>query len=817
MNSGRPWKLLAAISALLAMAVFGLQALFLVQGARRDLDFMAIRAANRSQATANQVQAICSRVDLLLQEVRDQMDPGEVGPGPGVRTGARAASMRDLLNRLQARVPMVRQIQVVAADGRCVYSTFERVPDVSIADRAYFQEQREARVDRTVVSTPLQGRVSGRWGIYLSRRLVRADGAFAGLVLAGLDTEDLNSAMTTVDQGHWVFTLYHRDGTVVAHQPARRELTGTRPADFRRFDPGRPGPQPFRGPGLTESEPHLFALSAVPGYPLCTLAGYPRSVALAQWRNDLEINLTAGAALLLACAGIAGFYLRSMRAHVALVQSEAHYRAIFDAAPNPMALVAEEGILDVNPNYRDLFQKPGGRPCLPWDLETSGEEAREGAAFLEETLGQGQAMRLFHLQDRQGRTFEAEVTGTSFERRGRSCAIVVVRDLTPIRSLEEQLRQSQKLEALGQLAGGVAHDFNNMLGAIFSSAEILQLRVQDPALLQVVGVIASAADRAAQLTRHLLDFARRGKVLSTPVDIHDILRETLAILERTLDRRIQVDLRTGPFDALVVGDPSQLGNAFLNLALNARDAMPGGGRLLFETSRVEHAEVPATLGLAEPGPAGFLHLRVVDTGSGIPPEVLPRIFDPFFTTKSSGKGTGLGLSSVYGTLASHHGGVQVESTLGEGTTIHLYLPLTDAARVARAEARSAPLGGSGKILVVDDEEFMRTSTALILHQLGYEAVTECDPRAGVAWFEAHHEELTAVILDMVMPGMTGMEAALAMKAAGPEVPLILASGFNRDFHVQDVLGSVLAGNLQKPYTLRELGDLLAKVGRKRGA
>ncbi|MFO0584776.1 MAG: ATP-binding protein [Anaeromyxobacter sp.] len=367
------------------------------------------------------------------------------------------------------------------------------------------------------------------------------------------------------------------------------------------------------------------------------------------------------------------------------------------------------------------------------------------------------------------------------------------------RRAEEAHRQSQKLEAVGLLAGGVAHDFNNLLVGILSYSELLREEAKPGTLEEEAATtISKAATRAAELTRQLLAFARMGPRREETVDLHLVVREVVTLLSRTLDKSIRVEARLHAQPSTVRGDPGQLQQVILNLAVNARDAMPSGGTLALETS-VDAA-------------ARSLVLEVSDTGVGIPPEHLERIFDPFFTTKSEGKGTGLGLSTVYGILKVHGGGVKVESTPGVGTRFRVRLPLASGPEAARDAVEAPAPRGHGRVLVVDDEEAVRRAGARVLESLGYEPVTVGGGQEALDWLAANPGPLAAVVLDLSMPGMAGAEAFRRLRALRPELRVVISSGFDRDGAAQEVLDAGAVAFVQKPYRVRDLARALAGMG-----
>ncbi len=377
--------------------------------------------------------------------------------------------------------------------------------------------------------------------------------------------------------------------------------------------------------------------------------------------------------------------------------------------------------------------------------------------------------------------------------------------------LQEKLLQTQRTEALGTLAGGIAHDFNNLLGVILGFASIVRLRLapSDP-LLEFVKMIEQSAQRGSDLTRQLLGLARQGKQEAVPIRVGDVLGRVVKIITSTFDRRIQVQTRSQGGPLWVDANPAQIEQAVLNLCINARDAMPEGGVLTLESSRVVHGENdPARPSRCLPG--SYACLTVRDTGVGMPPQVMSRIFDPFFTTKEPGKGSGLGLSMVYGSASSAGGFVQVASEVGLGSTFSIHLPLKTPPVEYRSLTRSSALEpGSGTVLVVDDEPMVLAFAEEGLKRLGYQVFTAADGAQACDVLGTHSGQIQIVLLDLVMPGITGLETCRRLRAMKPNLKVILTSGYTSTEVVRDAQLAGATGFIGKPYSLEELSAALRR-------
>jgi len=382
----------------------------------------------------------------------------------------------------------------------------------------------------------------------------------------------------------------------------------------------------------------------------------------------------------------------------------------------------------------------------------------------------------------------------------------IAEDVTSRRELEEELRQAHKMEAVGRLAGGVAHDFNNLLTGVLGNLDMLERRLKSEESLRRVRAARAAAERGARLTHQLLAFSRKQRLAPTPLDLNRLVSEASDMLFRTIGAiiRIETVLTDGLWPALV--DPTQIELVLLNLAINARDAMPEGGRLTIRTANVSRADAPL-----DP-PSDFVLISVSDTGQGMSDEVLRRAVEPFFTTKGPGKGSGLGLSMVHGVATQSGGGLHIDSRPGRGTTVSVYLPRARrvSATVRDRETRLAPVRERATILVVDDDPDVREVAVSNLESLGYHMLAAEDGQTALRVL-ARNAPVDLLLVDMAMPGMNGVEVIRRARERQHDLRALLVTGY------ADVDAFAPAESdmiLQKPYRLERLAEAVAEALRR---
>jgi len=414
---------------------------------------------------------------------------------------------------------------------------------------------------------------------------------------------------------------------------------------------------------------------------------------------------------------------------------------------------------------------------------------------------------------KDGAFYEEEATITPVRDAGGQVVnyVAVKRDVTREVQLEAQFRQSQKMEAIGQLAGGVAHDFNNILAVIQLQAGQLKA---EPGLssqqLEYAGDIESAAQRAANLTRQLLLFGSKQSLQLGDLDLNEAVNGTAKMLQRILGEHIHIQFKFASEPLLVHADTSMLEQVLMNLVVNARDAMPKGGELIVETEAVEIDEATAAQTI-QARPGSYVRVSVADTGCGIPPEVLPRIFEPFFTTKDVGKGSGLGLATVFGIVQQHQGWINVYSETGRGTTFRIYLPRLNQL-VGKKVVRTSPAAIQGRnetILVVEDESVLRANVRKVLVRLGYRVLEASHGKAAIEVWKQHRADIRLVLTDLMMPGgMTGIDLAGELLRQDPNLKVVFASGYSADIASNDFPMVEGLNFLSKPYEVQKLAQII---------
>jgi len=513
----------------------------------------------------------------------------------------------------------------------------------------------------------------------------------------------------------------------------------------------------------------------------------------------------------------------------ALLASEHKYRELVDLLPQTVFETDDRGRFTYANNfgytlfgYTEEEVKKNGFTIL--DLLAPEDREICGKRFAETMKGKMPDPQNYSGIKKNGERLPFTVYTTPIHRDGVVSGLRgILIDMTDFRRIEtekqeltEKLRQAEKLHAIGELAGGIAHDFNNQLTGIISCADLLKSDSEiekRPDHVRKLDIILKSAERAATLTGQLLAFARKGNFVSVPVNVHGLIEDVIGLLSHSIDKRISIDKALAPEPLYIRGDPALVESAILNIAINARDAMMNGGKLVFRAGVEELDDEKCRKSMFDIKPGSYCSVSVSDTGHGMDEETLSRIFEPFFTTKKERGGSGMGLASVYGTMKSLRGSVFVKSRPGEGTSFTLYFPYDSGLKpgTEKSAGSSPPASGKGAILLADDEGTVRASVSDMLGYLGY-AVTACvDGEQCVSEFRKNPGKYRIVILDMVMPKKNGEEAFRELRSLDPSIGIVLISGYSVNLEIQKMLRDGQTVFLKKPFKLADLKETVASV------
>jgi two-component system cell cycle sensor histidine kinase/response regulator CckA len=505
-----------------------------------------------------------------------------------------------------------------------------------------------------------------------------------------------------------------------------------------------------------------------------------------------------------------------VRTAIALEESAASFRFLFAKNPIPMMVMDCETLryLEVNESAvqqygysRDEFLE-----LLATDIRKP-EEAQRLLEYMKKNLGELTKAGIWQHLTKDGRTIEVEIIAHEMVFQSRPALLVAALNVTEKRALESQLRQAQKFEAIGKLAGGIAHDFNNMLGAILGWVELgIDDTSPESPIQNYFLKVKHQAERAAELTHQLLAFARRQILEPRNIDLNSTVRDVTALLGKVIASNIEIQLNLAENLPAVKADPTQVEQIIMNLCLNARDAMPQGGRLEIRTFRTELTEAfcHAHKGAS---PGSHVCLAVSDTGTGMDPQTLERIFEPFFTTKEVGKGTGLGLATVYGIVKQHGGFIDVHSHVNQGTQFEVFFPASIEEKDAEPSVpATAPARGRQEtVLLVEDHEGLREIASATLVGLGYQVKLAQDGVQALEQFLSRPDEISLVLLDIVLPRLNGAEAYARMNAVRPGLPVVFVTGYSEDSDILSYVQEHKLPLLQKPYGPRELAQKVREV------
>jgi PAS domain S-box-containing protein len=785
----------------IGLAVFSLQQSMLQYEARAD-----ITTQNLSQVLAEHIADDVDKIDLAVLTVADEVERELAGGGINARL------LNAFIVRHNARLPALDGLRVVNARGENAYGIgINPGARTSIADREYFTRLRGDPKAGLVISEPVVGRVSKKWSIILARRVNQPDGSFAGLVYGTITLEHFQTTFSAIDVGrHGSISLRDQDLVQMARYSGPREVineVGTKRASPELLNAvkSQKNAGTYRTHLGFDNMQRTYSYRKVFKHPLYIIVGLAYDDYLDAWWSEFAwvsalVTLFILGTLISSWLVYRGWMRRESavralaRQGEALRENEARHGKMFANIGDVIVIIDQDGITRYkSPNIEKLFGwKPEeviGRSTFenihPDDLDVAqkfagsllGEPNANGTMEARYRCRDGSyrwveftAVNLLHDPDIRGLLGNyQDITGRKLAEAERA-------------KLEAQLLQAQKMEAVGQLAGGVAHDFNNILSVIMGFGSLLDMQLKDnDKETQYVSQILQAADRGGALTQSLLAFSRKQRIYPQPMDLNAVIKKTETFLARTIGEDIQVSLQLTDQNTTVHADSNQIEQILMNLAANARDAMPKGGEFTIRTERVSLDEAFITKhGYGRSG--DYAVMTVSDSGAGMDAATKKRIFEPFFTTKEVGKGTGLGLSMVYGVVEQHGGFINVDSEVGGGTVFKIYLPALDT-RAADYEDNGhfEPEGATETILVVEDNNMLREAMTEMLKAVGYTVIEACDGDDAVTKFLAHKDEIQLVLMDVIMPRKSGGDAYKELRAIQPDLKIILMSGYAGDY------------------------------------
>jgi signal transduction histidine kinase/CheY-like chemotaxis protein len=812
------------------------------QGAAKD-------TANLARSFEEDIARTVEAVDQTLLFIREAYQHDRSGVMLGAWTRGHA-----FLDDFQV------QMSLTDRNGRVLWSNLGPVQgEVSLADREHFQAQKNSQDDALFISRPVLGRVSGRWTVQFVRKLLAPDGSFDGMVVVSLDPSYLSRFYGSISIGDGSVLLANIQGVVLARAPndvpmigrvlsddtTARMLHGTTNGAFRAVS------------GIDQVE-RIFSSRRLNRYPLVLAVGLATAEVFAPYERNKRLYLAAGVVLSLACIVVGVVLLRQRQS---LLDSRQSLSVTLENMSQGIAMVRADGSIPVlNHRAIELLELPAalmaGRPNFDEIVEWQHAHREFGEpASWDPTLA-----RVIRENGQLYGDYTYERTrpdGVVLEVRTQAMAdggiVRTYTDVTERKRHEAALAAAQaraahaeRMQALGQLAGGIAHDFNNVLQAVQGGATLIEKRAADTASVQrFARMILDATERGTSITRRLLAFARRGELRAEPVEARELLLGLRDVLSHTLGSGVMVEVQLPEDLPPLLADKGQLETALVNLATNARDAMPNGGKLTFaadvETVGADAAELrpgaadaaelrpgaadaaelrpgaahaaelrPGAAHAAELRPGLYVRLAVADTGTGMDQRTLVRVLEPFFSTKAAGHGTGLGLSMVKGFAEQSGGGLAIDSTPGSGTTVHLWLPA--ATRLDVAAEPEAPAAGvrddSGKrILLVDDEAMIRETLAAALEEAGYSVLVAGGGAEALELLRSP-ASIDVLVTDLSMPGIDGLTVIRHAQRERAALPVVLLTGYT-GHGAQLAVGGLVRGAfalVRKPVTAAQLAD-----------
>ena len=779
--------------------------------------------ASLAQALSEQTRSAVQAVDVVVQDTATVMQ----------LTRLRADDPQ-LHRRIRERMHLIPQIEnlfVADADGKILAAGGEAAPARDwVASQPFFLEHRKNRSGGLFISKASPRESSGKRTIVLSRRIEDAGGRWLGVAVAWVDLDYFRRFYRAIELGEGSeVVLFRRDGGLLTRYPVANDEPGRAFAEEQLFNDlldrqvrtGTLLKSPANG------EERIYAAQAVSGYPLALGVSIRKASVLDAWSEQVMHSTVRTTLLCLSVIALVWLVLRHLRrseqAEDKLRVQTALLDELFESAPEAIVMLdLDQRVTRVNREFTRIFgytaEQVRGRAL---DTLIVPEELQPEWRRLAQSVRNGRhtSMETERIRNDGTRLHVSELGAPILVSTGQIASYAIYRDISERRladaerdKLETRLRQAVKLEAIGTMAGGIAHDFNNILAAILGYGDMAQNAAADGSpLKRYVGNVLAAAHRAKALIDQILTYSRSNRGQRTVVNVDEVVVETLDLVRVSLPEGIELVMVLAPRRSAVIADATHIHQLIMNLCRNAEHAMPAGGKLTVALDVIDANEDTAlSHGLL---PAGrYVRLRVEDTGCGMAPEIAARIFEPFFTTRDAGAGTGLGLALVQGIVTDLGGAIDVASRPGQGSRFEIYLPRSDAEAIQKADdAASLPRGHGERVLLVEDEKPLMLLTEEMLAALNYEPAGFTRPADALEEFRADPTRFDAVVLDQLMPGMTGTELARQMRQLRADVPVVLISGYTGPVLTQQALSAGIDHILTKPLDLRQIAEAMSNV------
>ena len=799
-----------------ATAIFGLIliVIFWVGTAQRGAAEIAEAQASELSKNANlalaldvQTNQLLTGIDHFLLLIKDQYE-GATDRLPLKRLVAPAFSS----------LSSITFIGVTNERGDVIESMQEFAP-TNVIDREFFKVHQQADTNRLLISEPVLGRVSGRWAITLTRRINKADGSFGGIAAISIEPRYLTQLFETTQLGSLdVMSLVLTNGITLARRKGEEITFGTDISGAQLMTEQRQRPNgTFVGPGGIDGRLRIFAYRTMRDYPVITTVGTLESDALGAVRQRRSVYFGVAVILtLLVATGVIGsvqLLARNERASHKLREQA----SLLDKAQDAILVTDLERRLTFwNKSAERLYGWTGDEVLgkVVTELFYPNGDAREVQQAYEDVVAHGEWTGELQPHTNSGRKVMIESRWTLVrDGAGEPRSILSINtDVTDRRQLEQQFYRAQRLESIGTLAGGIAHDLNNVLAPVIMGVGLLRDHVKDEDGLDIIDTISASAHRGAEMVAQVLSFARGQEGRRVEIPPADLIGDVVRIARDTLPKHIEIVTDVSDDLPPIFGDSTQCHQVLINLCVNARDAMPNGGTL---TLSAEAVTFTPNVGKSRPPDVAdgtYVVIHVEDTGSGMTPQVIDKIFDPFFTTKEAGKGTGLGLSTSLTIVRSHGGHISVESEPESGSRFNVYLPVAPAPAAASiAGQRESPPRGRGEtVLVVDDEESVRRVLTSTLEKGGYAVVQAANGKEALAVYSEIGPRIAAIVIDMTMPVLGGVPTMRELVKMNPDVRIIAASGIPDNEASAKSIGRQMKEFLAKPFSSQQL---LRAVGR----